>query len=281
MSIDVLAELKKSERAMWATGDYASIARDMFWEVGARIVERVGVSPGDRVLDVACGTGNAAIRAAVAGGHVVGIDFTPELFDAGRALAAEVGVEIEWVEGDVEAMPVEDESFDVVLSTFGCMFAPRHEVAARELVRVLRPNGRMGLCSWTPDSSLAALMRSMFRYLPPEPDFSQPPPQWGSVDHVRALFEETGITLQFERQEVQFRFPSVDEALQIYETKWGPFIRARELLSPQGLWPALRAELAAVLEQRNTSRGADLIYPGEYLVVLGKKPGVKYRGRTM
>lgn len=253
----------------------------MFWEVGARIVERVGVSPGDRVLDVACGTGNAAIRAAMAGAHVVGIDLTPELFDAGRALAAEVGVEIEWVEGDVEAMPVEDESFDVVLSTFGCMFAPRHEVAARELVRVLRPNGRMGLCSWTPDSSLAALMRSMFRYLPPEPDFSQPPPQWGSVDHVQALFEETGITLQFERKEVQFRSPSVDEALQIYETKWGPFIRARELLSPQGLWPALRAELAAVLEQRNTSRGADLIYPGEYLVVLGKKPGVKYGGRTM
>ena len=266
-----LVELKKRERETWATGDYAAIARDMFWEVGARIVDRVGVGPADRVVDIACGSGNAAIRAAEAGGEVVGVDLTPELFDAGRRLAAEAGVEVEWVEADAEALPFEDASFDVVLSTFGVMFAPRHEVAARELARVLRPGGRMGLCSWIPESSIAALMRTLFTYLPLPPDFGPPPPRWGVEDHVQSLFEGTGIELEFDRELVEFRFESVERALQLYETKWGPFVEARQLLEPEGRWAALRADLAAALEQHNTATGDGLTYEGEYLVVIGRR----------
>lgn len=269
MTAKELAELKLDERAMWAKGDYATIAHDMFWDVGGRIVDRVGVRRGERVLDVACGTGNAAIPAAEAGGEVVGVDLTPELFEAGRRLAAAAGVEVEWVEGDAEALPVEDNSVDVVLSTFGCMFAPRHGLAARELARVLRSGGRIGLCSWTPESSIAELMRTMFGYLPPAA--AQPPPLWGSEDHVRGLFEGSGTKLEFDREAVEFRSDSVERALATYETKWGPFMDARETLEPQGRWPLLRADLAGVLERHNTSAGAGLAYSGEYLVVIGRK----------
>src|SRR5215212_6840043 len=157
--IDQLAEMKQRTRAAWAAGDFPSIARRQIWDVGERIVQRVGVGRDEDVLDVACGTGNAALRAAQAGGRVVGSDLTPELFDAGRALAAEAGVEIEWVEADAEALPFEDERFDVVLSVFGCMFAPRHEVAAHEIARVLRRGGRFGICSWTPEGEMGAFFR--------------------------------------------------------------------------------------------------------------------------
>jgi len=136
-----LAKLKQGARAMWAAGDYQAIAERQLWEVGARIVQRIDVKPGEAVLDVACGTGNAAIRAAQAGGLVVGVDLTPELLETGRRLAAAAGVEIELLRGDAEELPFDDASFDVVLSTFGCMFAPRHAVAAGELARVLRPGG--------------------------------------------------------------------------------------------------------------------------------------------
>jgi SAM-dependent methyltransferase len=264
---------KQQERELWATGDYAAIARDLLWEAGARIVERVGVAPGERVLDVACGTGNAAIRAAEAGASVVGLDLTPELLEAGRALAAKAGVETEWVEGDAEALPFPGESFDVVLSVFGCMFAPRHDVAARELARVLRPGGRMGLSSWTPDSSIAELMRPLMSVLPADPEATQPPPLWGAEEHVRGLFAGSAVELRFERDALEFRHGSVEEALRIYESTWGPFIKARELTEPEGRWPALRAELAAVLERRNTARDGTLAYGGDYLVVLGEKRG--------
>src|SRR2546423_11692846 len=144
-----LAKVKQGARATWAAGDFPAIAQRELWGVGPRIVEAVGITPDDEVLDVACGTGNAALRAAQAGATVVGVDLTPELFDAARTLAADAGVEIEWVQGDAEELPFEDESFDVVLSTFGCMFTPRHEVTAHELARVLRPRCPLRPTAWT------------------------------------------------------------------------------------------------------------------------------------
>jgi SAM-dependent methyltransferase len=266
-----LALVKRAERAMWATGDYGAIARALIWEVGARVVERVGVRPGERVLDVACGTGNAAIRAARAGGDVVGLDLTPELLEEGRRIAAAAGVELEWVEGDAEALPFDDGGFDVVVSVFGCMFAPRHDVAARELARVLAPGGRIGLCSWTPQSSIAELMGTLFAYLPPAPEFTQPPPLWGSEEHVAGLFAGTGVRVRFEREHVAMRFPSVEHALRTFETKWGPFVQAREQLEPDR-WSALRGELAAVLERRGSSREGRLVLGGEYLTTVGDSP---------
>jgi SAM-dependent methyltransferase len=258
-------ELKQQEREMWATGDYGAVARAMIWDVGARIVDRVGVRPGDRVLDVACGTGNAGIRAAQAGGAVVGLDLTAELFEEGRRLARAAEVELDWIEGDAEALPFDDGSFDVVLSVFGCMFAPRHEVVAGELARVLAPGGRMGLCSWTPQSSIADLMRTLFAHLPPAAEFTQPPPLWGSEEHVTDLFAGTGLELRFEREHVAVRFSSVEDALRMFESKWGPFVQAREELERHGRWSALRADLAEVLERHNTSRDRTLVFSGEYL----------------
>jgi SAM-dependent methyltransferase len=168
-------------------------------------------------------------------------------------------------------LPVDDGSFDVVLSTFGCMFAPRHELAARELARVLRPGGRLGLCSWTPDRALAELGRIVLAHLPPPPEPSEPPFLWGSEEHVRALFEGRGVELRFEHERVEFRFDSLERALEAYETDWGPFVTARERLEPEGRWPAVRAELAEVLELHGTATAAGFTYAGEYLVVLGRR----------
>jgi SAM-dependent methyltransferase len=258
-----LEELKQRTRATWAAGDYPAIAQRQLWPVGARIVARAGVEPGDDVLDVACGTGNAAIRAAQAGGQVVGVDLTPELFTAGRELAAEAGVEIEWLEGDAEDLPVDDESFDIVLSVFGCMFAPRHQVTANELSRVLKPGGRLCVSAWTPEGAMGTFFRTLGGYLPPPPPFAEPPLLWGSEDHVRELFTGTGITLEFERETIDFpRFDSIDDEVEFATTKFGPMLMARRLLEPEGRWDALVGDLRGLLEDSA---------PGEYLVTVGRK----------
>jgi ubiquinone/menaquinone biosynthesis C-methylase UbiE len=231
-----LAEVKQRARAAWAAGNFPAVARRALWPVGEQLVRRVGIGRNEDVLDVACGTGNAAIRAAQAGGRVVGVDLTPELFEAGRREADAEGVSIEWVEGDAEALPFPDASFDVILSTFGVMFAPRHRVAAAELARVLRPGGRLGLCTWTPE---------------------------GSEDHVRELFADTGVHLEFERETVQAPpFASGYESFDWGAENFGQMVMLRPLLEQQGRWAELREQMAAFLEP-NT--------PAEYLVVLGRK----------
>jgi SAM-dependent methyltransferase len=266
-----LVELKRRTRAAWAAGDYHSIARS-FWDVGARIVRRVGVAPGEDVIDVACGTGNAAIRAAEAGARVVGLDLASELFDVGRGLAADAGVTVDWREGDAESLPFDDESFDVALSTFGAMFAPRHEVAAGELVRVLRPGGRIGLCSWTPGGALGDFLRMLASHLPPPPPPSAAPPLlWGSEDHVRELFDGTGIGLEFDRESVDFRYDSVEAAVETTAADFGPLVKARELLEPQGRWEPLQSDLTAFFRDHDVAAGPEVAFSGEYLVVLGRK----------
>jgi SAM-dependent methyltransferase len=258
-----LTEVKQHARAVWAAGDFAAVAKLQLWDVGERLVRRVGIGRDEDVLDVACGTGNAALWAAAAGGRVVGLDLTPELFVAGRALAAEAGVDIEWVEGDAEELPFEDESFDVLLSTFGVMFAPRHEVAARELARVLRPGGRLGVASWTPEGIQGAFFRMMGDYAPPAPPFVQPPLLWGSEHHVRQIFAGTGVTLEFARESVPLAwFDTPDEAVDWSAEKFGPLMMLRGLLEQQGRWEEARARMVALYDS-----GA----PSEYLVVQGRK----------
>ena len=258
-----LAKLKQGARATWAAGDFPAIAERQLWEVGPRIVTAVDVRPGEDVLDVACGTGNAALRAAQAGGTVVGLDITPELFDAGRRLAAELGVVVEWIQGDAEELPFEDESFDVVVSTFGCMFAPRHEVTAHELARVLRPGGRLGIASWTPDGGMGVFFRTVGPYLPPPSPLAQPPALWGSEDHVRGLFAGTGIELEFDRAAAPSPpFDSTEEAVEFITTKFGPMIMVKQMTEASGRWAELRAELAELYERDE---------PAEYLVTVGRK----------
>jgi SAM-dependent methyltransferase len=263
MTANGLAQFKQMARATWVAGDFPAIARNDLWAMGERIVRRVGVGPGEDVLDVACGTGNAAIRAAVAGARVVGLDLTPELFEAGRREAAAAGVEIEWVEGDAEELPFDDERFDVVLSTFGCMFAPRHDVTAREMARVLRRGGRMALFNWTPEGAVG---RAMKAYSPPTPAFAAPPLLWGTEEHVRDLFAGTGIELAFDRElapNVTSRFATIGERIDYYTTAFGPMIQLRQMTEAQGTWPALRNDL--------TQLYAGMDEESEYLVVLGHK----------
>ena len=259
----LLAELKRRARAGWAAGDYAEIARRELWPLGERVVERLGVRAGEHVLDVACGTGNAAIRAAQAGARVIALDLTPELLAGGRAIAADAGVDVEWVEGDAEALPFPDESYDVVVSTLGVMFAPRHRVAALELGRVLAPGGRLAVCSWSPESLVANVFRTVAAYLPPAPGFASPPWLWGSEEHVRSLFAGMGVELEFERGLLApVRFDSPEEQVEYRTTMVGPMVVARALTEADGRWPLLRAELVRLM--------ADPA-PSEYLLALGRK----------
>jgi SAM-dependent methyltransferase len=266
-----IAEIKQRARAVWAAGDFDAVAK-LILEVGEDIVKRTGVGSDDEVLDVACGTGNASVPAARTGARVTGSDLTPELFESARANASEAGVEIDWVEADAEALPFEDDSYDVVLSTFGCMFAPRHEVAAAEIARVLRPGGRIGICSWTPEGRIGDFFRTIAGHVPPPPDVPSPL-MWGTEDHVRGLFEGTGVEPEFDRREVDFRFDSAAGATEFYATKFGPVVMARQALEPEGRWDALREDLTDLFEQKAASDGGGIAYASEYLVVTGRKAG--------
>ena len=242
----MLAELKQRARATWSAGDYDAVAQGI-WPVGERVVARVGVVAGERVLDVAAGTRNAAVHAAQAGGVVTALDLTPELFEAGRRRADEAGVQIEWVEGDAEQLPFADESFDVVLSTFGVMFAPRHAVAAREMLRVLRPGGRIGLATWTPDGTVADMFRAMAAELPPSP-LAEPPLAWGDPVRVRELLGGAALESTVEQLTID---PEVDDdtVVDFYLDSFGPLVMARRVLEPQGRWESLASRMRPILQR--------------------------------
>ncbi|HEX2128042.1 MAG TPA: methyltransferase domain-containing protein [Solirubrobacterales bacterium] len=266
------AELKERARATWSAGDYDAVV-DRIWSAGADVVSRAGVNEGDDVLDVACGTGNASIPAAQAGGRVTGLDLTPELFDGARRRAAAAGVELELVEGDAEDLPFDDASFDVVVSTFGCMFAPDHRRAAAEIARVLRPGGRVGIAAWTPDGSVGDFFKSLSALGPPPPPGFEPPVLWGTRDHVKELFADTGVDVRFEDGAVQFRFESVEEGVEEYWDRFGPIVMLRRALEPEGRGEEIREALRGVFERSGGDSDGALEYPGEYLVTLGEKKG--------
>src|SRR5215210_4584845 len=161
--------LKARHRAMWASGNYPSMVETFLLPLGPRLVEACGIGPGKKVLDVAAGTGNASIVAAQTGADVTASDLTPELLEAGRARAETEGVTLEWAEADAENLPFDDESYDVVMSSIGAMFAPRHQEVADELVRVCKPGGTIALLSWTPEGMIGALFRTMGPFAPPPP----------------------------------------------------------------------------------------------------------------
>src|SRR5918997_1867637 len=182
------AELKARHAKMWASGDYPSMVDTFLLPLGPRLVEASGIGSGMRVLDVAAGTGNASLPAAERGASVTASDLTPELLEAGRSRAENQGLELEWTEADAENLPFEESSFDVVMSSIGAMFAPHHQAVADELVRVCRPGGTIGLLSWTPEGMLGALFKTIGPFAPPPPPGAQPPPLWGSEDHLGELF---------------------------------------------------------------------------------------------
>jgi SAM-dependent methyltransferase len=234
----------------WALGDYPLMARRLE-PVAERLVEAAGVAAGDRVLDVACGTGNTALAAAARGAHAVGVDFEPALLDIARSL----GTSVEWLEGDIAALPVGDGEFDVVASAFGAMYAPDHEAAARELARVAKPGARVVLASWTPGSLMPAMGGVLAPYLPPPPPGSGPPSRWGDPDELASILEPAGLGLVSTRRE---RIDLNADADFLIDTA-GHVLAERERLEGEGRWDALRSDMGAFVAR-------DL--PAEYLLAL-------------
>jgi SAM-dependent methyltransferase len=267
MSFDA-TQFRTLQRNLWSSGDWPSVA-ETIQPVADQLVERVDVKPGQAVLDVGTGSGNAAIAAAERGARVVGGDITPELFDAARARAAAAGVEVEWVEADAADLPMADDSFDVVLSTFGVIFAPHPARAAAELVRVTRPGGVIGICAWTPDGLTGRMLAMMRQALPPPPPEVQPPVLWGSEDFVRVLFEGSGVELEFERVLAEQDAASVEEWVSELEMKLGPLVMAKAMLEPTGLWAGLRGRLVELFSECEADDGT---FRGrsEYLRTVGR-----------
>jgi SAM-dependent methyltransferase len=267
--LDADRALKAKHRALWASGNYPAVAAELIGELGPELVRAVGVKPGERVLDVAAGSGNAAIPAAAAGGIVTASDLTPELFDAGRRIAAERGVELEWVEADAEAMPFADNSFDAAISCVGVMFAPHHQAAADERVRVVRPGGAIGMINWTPEGLIGKLLATMKPYAPPPPPGASPPPLWGNEDHVRHLFGERVTGLTARRQTVRMDHCADPlEFREYWKRNYGPTIAAYRFNQDQPeRVAALDRDFLAFLTESRRGDGWD----AEYLLVTATK----------
>lgn len=267
-------ELKAKHRQMWALGDYPTVAAHMIPHLGAVLVDACKVHPGDRVLDVATGSGNAAIPAAMAGAHVVACDLTPELLAAGRHLADERGLRIEWDEADAEALPYEGGEFDVVMSCVGVMFAPHHQRAASEIARVCRPGGTIGLISWTPEGFIGQMLTAMKPYVPPPPAGVQPPPLWGSEDHVTSLFGGDLDEVTTRRQMVRIdRFRSPEEWRDYFKANYGPTVAAyRSIAHDPEKVAALDRDLAELARRHDRGTGA-MVMDWEYLLLTARKRG--------
>jgi len=264
--------LKAKHRAMWALGDYPAVATRVIPELGPVLVAAAGVRRGDRVLDVAAGTGNAAVPAALTGADVVASDLTPELFAAGREFAASHGAELAWEEADAEALPYGDGSFDVVLSCVGVMFAPHHQQAADELVRVCRRGGRIGLISWTPDGFVGELFRTMKPYAPPPPPGAQPPPLWGDESHVRGLLGDRITDVVARRQTVTVGgFRSPEAWREFWKAVYGPTIVAyRTVADDPERTAALDRDLAALAARYDHGTGTTVL-EWEYLLLTARR----------
>ena len=266
------SDLKARHRAMWASGDYPAMVEAFLLPLGPRLVEACGISSGMKVLDVAAGTGNASIPAAHAGAQVTASDLTPELFEAGRARAEAEGVELEWVEADAENLPFEDESFDVVMSSIGAMFAPRHQDVADELVRVCRPGGTVGMLNWTREGMIGALFRTMGPFAPPPPPGAQPPPLWGSEDHMRELFGDRVEFGTLERDMLQITaFERPHDYGEHFKAYYGPTIVARKNAEKDGREGEFDEALDAFCDEWNRGTPERAYFEHEYLVAAGKR----------
>ena len=270
---DANRELKTATRAIWALGDYHRFATETVWEIGPVLVEACGISAGQRVLDVATGTGNVAIRAAEAGAQVVASDLTPENFEAGRREAQSRGTELEWVEADAEALPFGDGEFDVVASSFGAIFPPSHQRVADELLRVCRPGGAIGMANFTPEGLAGDFFEALAPYMPPPPPGALPPVMWGREEHVRELFGDRTESLDMTRREYVERAASPSDYCEFFKETFGPAVAIRASLADQ-------PERAAAFDRdfleyaTRSNRGASdgpAEYHYEYLLVVARK----------
>lgn len=261
-------------RRIWALGDFPRVARETIAPTGPLLAEACAIGPGQRVLDVAAGSGNVALAAARAGAEVVASDITPELLDAGRSAAEAEGLVLDWVVADAQSLPFGDGSFDVVTSSFGAMFAPDHATTARELLRVCRPGGTIGMLNWTPEGWTGRFFATLARFGPPPQPGFQPPILWGDEAHVRELLGPGSAELSVERRVVVFdHFADAEELVSFYRENFGPVIATFEGLADDA---ARTRELDDALLQ--LARSTDLAAPGapprwelEYLLVLARR----------
>lgn len=263
--------LKAKHRMMWALGDYPAVATQVVAALGPALVEACAVKDGDRVLDVAAGSGNASIPAALAGGNVVASDLTPELLAEGRKEAEAHGVTLSWQEADAEALPFDDATFDKVMSCVGVMFAPHHQATADELVRVCRPGGTIGLLNWTPEGFIGQMFATMKPYAPPPPPGAQPPPLWGQEEHVRKLLGDRVTDVQAHRRTLRvdaFREP--EDFREFFKATYGPTIAAYRSIADD---PQRTADLDAALTDLAAGALQDGVMEWEYLLLTARRTG--------
>ena len=266
------AELKARHRKMWALGDYPSMVETWLLPLGPRLVEACGIVPGMHVLDVGAGTGNASIPAAQRGASVTASDLTPELLDAGRRRAEGAGVDLGWIEADAERLPFEDASFDVVISSIGVMFAPHHQAAADELVRVCRPGGTIGLLSWTPEGMIGGLFRTIGPFAPPPPPGAQPPPLWGSEAHLKELLGDRVQLRTLDRDLLEVTaFADPRDFADHFRQRYGPTLVARANAEKNGRADELDAALDRFFEEANSGTDDRARFEVEYLLAVGTR----------
>ncbi|HEY5786771.1 MAG TPA: class I SAM-dependent methyltransferase [Microlunatus sp.] len=261
--------LKARHRAMWALGDYPAVASEVIAELGPTLVAAVAVESGERLLDVAAGSGNVALPAARVGARVTASDLTPELLETGRRESVAEGLEIAWETGDAEALPYGDDAFDVTTSCVGVMFAPHHQPAADELVRVTRAGGRIGLIAWTPAGFIGQMFATMKPYAPPPPPGASPAPLWGDESHVRQLLgERVRDVLVTKRLLRVTHFPTAEAFRDYFKINYGPTIAVyRSLADQPDRQAALDHDLAELGRRFGSARDGVMIMDWEYLLL--------------
>ena len=257
-------ELKGRQSVMWGTGPYQRITETLP-DIHERVIERLRPVSGDRWLDLACGTGAVAERAAAAGARVTGLDLAPVLIETAQARAAELGLDIEYTVGDVEELPFADASFDKVSSTCGIMFSPDHEAAARELARVTRPGAQIALANWTPTGGLAKMFKVMAPYLAAPPPSS--PFAWGDEAHVRELLGDS-FELTLEEHTSTLRVPSGEDYWELFSSSYGPTKTLADSLGERR--GELHRDWVEFFESTYRVNG-QIVHPREYLLVLGTR----------
>src|SRR5436190_16711086 len=261
-----LQAVTQVQQKVWSEGDFAKIG-NRAQIVGEHLCETVDLLSVERVLDVACGSGNTALAAARRFAEVVGVDYVPALLAHGRERTAAEGLEIEFVEGDAQALPFADASFDVVLSTFGAMFAPDQEKTAAELLRVCRPGGRIGMANWTPEGLIGGGMFAIIAKHAPPPPGINPPSLWGTEERVRELFGNGISELRIEPCTFTFRYRSPEHWLEYFRAYFGPIMMAFARVGEEGA-PALEADLLEVMRANNRGGDRALVMPGGYVEVV-------------
>lgn len=259
------AAIKQRQQATWASGDYTVVGTTL-QIVGETLAEAADVRADERVLDVAAGNGNATLAAARRFARVTSTDYVQALLDKGRARAAAEGLDVAFEIADAEALPYGDATFDVVMSTFGVMFAPDHASAAREMLRVVRPGGRIALANWTPEGFIGRLFKIIGAHVAP-PAGVRSPALWGSEPHLVALFGPRARDLRVAHRKFHFRYRSAAHFVQVFREFYGPTHKAFGALDAAGQ-AALQRDITALLEELDIGGGRGLVVPSEYAEVV-------------